>query len=227
MPPEGACARLLPVGVGGSSAAYAGPGRASLTDRPLVYPCRLPWRGDKPTPTASRLRGWPSPWGARPGSWKPPSLAADPPPHVAVPPASRRLSRSGSPEYVDLRAPHRRQLASVPCVSRLNSIRSVFANQAHQSTRHPRDHGIPPNGSALSACASAVCVVLRTGQLSNASAGATMSRLKCLLGRHDWHSEYDHEAQRGTWSCRRCGVIRARATGPSARSTFFGLGGGG
>jgi hypothetical protein len=31
-----------------------------------------------------------------------------------------------------------------------------------------------------------------------------MNRLKCLLGRHDWHSEYDHEAQRVTWSCRGC-----------------------
>ena len=54
-----------------------------------------------------------------------------------------------------------------------------------------------------------------------------MRPLKCVLGRHDWHSEYDHEAQRVTWSCRHCGRIRLRATGPESRSTFFGLGGGG
>jgi hypothetical protein len=52
-----------------------------------------------------------------------------------------------------------------------------------------------------------------------------MNRLKCLLGRHDWHSEYDHEAQRVIWSCRRCDLIRAGATGRSARSTFGALGG--
>ena len=52
-----------------------------------------------------------------------------------------------------------------------------------------------------------------------------MGPLKCLLGRHDWHSEYDHEAQHVTWSCRRCGRIRLRATGPEARSTFGALGG--
>ena len=52
------------------------------------------------------------------------------------------------------------------------------------------------------------------------------SRLVCLLRRHDWHSEYDRENERVTWSCRRCGYIRARATGAAARSTFWALGGG-
>jgi transcription elongation factor Elf1 len=32
-----------------------------------------------------------------------------------------------------------------------------------------------------------------------------MRSLKCLLGGHDWHSEYDHESRRTSWTCRRCG----------------------
>jgi hypothetical protein len=31
-------------------------------------------------------------------------------------------------------------------------------------------------------------------------------RLRCLFRRHDWHSEYDHEHRRTTWTCQRCGV---------------------
>jgi hypothetical protein len=54
-----------------------------------------------------------------------------------------------------------------------------------------------------------------------------MRPFECLLGRHDWHSEYDKEHERVNWTCRHCGSIKARATGPAARSTFFGLGGGG
>ena len=53
-----------------------------------------------------------------------------------------------------------------------------------------------------------------------------MRDLKCLLGRHDWRSEYDREAERVKWSCRRCGRARLRATGPEARSIFGPLGGG-
>ena len=33
-------------------------------------------------------------------------------------------------------------------------------------------------------------------------------RLKCLLRRHDWHSEYDHEQQRTRWTCQRCGALK-------------------
>jgi hypothetical protein len=28
----------------------------------------------------------------------------------------------------------------------------------------------------------------------------------CLFRRHDWHSDYDHENRRTTWTCRRCGL---------------------
>ena len=31
-------------------------------------------------------------------------------------------------------------------------------------------------------------------------------RLVCLLRRHDWHSEYDHESRHTNWTCRRCGL---------------------
>jgi hypothetical protein len=31
-------------------------------------------------------------------------------------------------------------------------------------------------------------------------------RLTCLFRRHDWHSEYDHEHRRTTWTCQRCGL---------------------
>jgi len=31
-------------------------------------------------------------------------------------------------------------------------------------------------------------------------------RLVCMLRRHDWHSEYDHESRRTEWRCRRCGL---------------------
>jgi hypothetical protein len=35
-----------------------------------------------------------------------------------------------------------------------------------------------------------------------------MRRLKCLLRRHDWLSEYNHEDQRTIWECRRCGASK-------------------
>jgi hypothetical protein len=53
-----------------------------------------------------------------------------------------------------------------------------------------------------------------------------MGPVKCLLGRHDWPSDYDYAAQRVTWSCRRCGRLRLRATGPEACSISGPLGGG-
>jgi hypothetical protein len=31
-------------------------------------------------------------------------------------------------------------------------------------------------------------------------------RLTCLFRRHDWHSEYDHERRRTSWTCQRCGL---------------------
>ena len=35
---------------------------------------------------------------------------------------------------------------------------------------------------------------------------AHASSLVCLLRRHEWHSEDDHESRHTTWSCRRCGL---------------------
>jgi hypothetical protein len=66
-------------------------------------------------------------------------------------------------------------------------------------------------------------VVLRT--LSIVLTGGTVMRpFKCLLGRHDWHSEYDHEAQVTNWSCRRCGVTKIKLGDPTVRGIFKALG---
>jgi len=32
-----------------------------------------------------------------------------------------------------------------------------------------------------------------------------MRPFRCRIGRHDWHSEYDHEHRHTTWTCQRCG----------------------
>ena len=49
-----------------------------------------------------------------------------------------------------------------------------------------------------------------------------MNRLVCLLRRHDWHSEYDHEHHETRWSCRRCGARKHSSdgfwNGPTARN---------
>jgi hypothetical protein len=33
-----------------------------------------------------------------------------------------------------------------------------------------------------------------------------MRRLRCLFRRHQWGSDYDHEAKQTRWECRRCGA---------------------
>jgi hypothetical protein len=51
-----------------------------------------------------------------------------------------------------------------------------------------------------------------------------MRPLKCVLGRHDWHSDYDREAEVTNWSCRRCGVTKIKLGDPTVRGIFRGLG---
>ena len=49
-----------------------------------------------------------------------------------------------------------------------------------------------------------------------------VQRPKCLVRRHDWHSEYDPERQLTRWSCRRCGAKKHSYdefwNGPTARN---------
>jgi hypothetical protein len=54
--------------------------------------------------------------------------------------------------------------------------------------------------------------------------GGTMRNFKCLLRRHDWHSEYDRETERTTRTCARCGATEIRVGDPTVRGIFWGLG---
>ena len=54
-------------------------------------------------------------------------------------------------------------------------------------------------------------------------------RLICLLRRHDWHSEYDHEHRHTTWTCQRCGLqeVTSQDVIDKATGGFTNLYGGG
>jgi hypothetical protein len=37
-----------------------------------------------------------------------------------------------------------------------------------------------------------------------------IKRLRCLLRRHQWHSEFDHAQQQVHWKCQRCGADKVK-----------------
>jgi hypothetical protein len=52
-----------------------------------------------------------------------------------------------------------------------------------------------------------------------------MRPFTCLLGRHDWRSEYDEANRQTTWTCQRCGTDKLTVDDMVNRGVDRGAGG--